>query len=60
MECNFYQLSIYDPFNTPLDQVFKNGVIYSYENGEDWEDFIRKYGTHYLDTSNLGGRISSK
>jgi hypothetical protein len=57
--CQVYQLSLKSPFSTPLSSDFILAVKKSFESG-NWTLFIRKYGTHYIDSCIQGGRISSK
>lgn len=52
-------MSLERPYNTPLNPNFIDLVNQAYKNG-NWTLFVKKYGTHYIDSSVEGGRISSK
>ena len=57
--CELYELNG-QAFDYPkLNADFKMGLIHSYENN-DWQLFLYTYGTHFLQSARLGGRMSVK
>jgi hypothetical protein len=59
-QCEVYTLSI-DPFfkDYTIDSTFISAVNQSY-NSDDWNDFIEKYGTHFVKEVTIGSRVLNR